>query len=1490
MTGARTSGGTNNIIFGTNSSGTTASHQVDANTGTTSTITGNITANGYRTGVNTITFYNDGVINGTITAGSGGYQGTNTITFNKNATIGNASEGKALTTSTSSLIADNTSNNYTAKTNTLTFNGTTNSVTFNEVKTLGHGNTKNILKFTNGTSTVTINSITATNGVNHITKNDQMVGADCFKGTIKIGRISSSGNNANNTIRVDSTSTMSTINDISLNTIGDISADNNSSNTIELKAATGKSNTVGKIYARNSRNQITADNLVFNNSNGERIIDADGGSASNTITSSSTLKIENKGDIVARWGGTNTITANSGTTITNANLLAGMDRDNSQASYGKNILVLKGVSNTITLKAVQVYGNNSYNSIAKVDLSAINSNSFTFSPVSSESTHQRGVASPQAETQTDIASEAMVGTLQISNGVSGNNSGWNNIAFQASANQATPVIQKLKEVTPAEQSPELPSQKTLHFKEGGKTLELDTAISGNANIYLDMSKVDHAFGGVTTKPEILLQKLSLQDASAITDTLSKSAILGHVDNIGGQQNIYIKGKGDNAGLTLGLTGNIINGNGNGGTMNIIFEDSFWTPYAVINGGQGSTTGVGGIVTTNSTGKTNIVLRKSSTTSVVPGVGAYDASTTAMPVYKVVSQQGETNIVMQGNIAASSYISYTNGGSVNLIFANSNDNQADSYTSGNTDASQNKILGKTYKDGVKLALHDKQILVGDTRQSFLNTYGHYFSTHDEGSLLNVTATRMLTDSGSSKTQTDSVYIKGLALGNISALTSSNGGEVAKNGTTYNYNVVLGAHSAFVGDMKLQDNAVIDLIMEDSSKLLTDVEHLKLKTLTLKSQGYNTNEMLLDTFAQNNTIIDIATMGDALGNLTQRSAFRLLEIGDASGAGAGVGGVPGVPGVAGYAAAAAASGASGVKGLQGSGALFRVYVNANADQGTQSNVQNRENSSLLNSNGATLGGSSGASKGGSGEYGYVYSDRIIIHDGSTTINNGQAAQQNQDKVNYIQTIYDTNIDINKLTYHGGGSETEGNIAVATVKTSSGIKFQGATQIQGFDEVGTTLTSQTTDQYGKVKQTSVGAGEEKQASNTTAVAGVNRVAASEAEQATSGNGDYTTYFISSVESKGASVANQLATATALGLNYELFLANFNSLNKRMGELRNNDNGQGAWGRIFNGMLTTSYGLEAKSVYTTIQAGYDYAFGFEGANNYLGVALSYANSVIKPKGITDIDGYSKGIDKSISNAVELAVYNSYVEDSGWFNDTIFKFSYIMSSINMSGQSSEYDTNNYGIVFSDEFGYRFKLGNDQEWYIDPQLELSFGYFNQSDLKQVLGQASLTGIQDSIINLRSRVGVNWSYDFKRFTQGKGIKASVYLGTYYAYDYIEGGDISLMTNLGKGVNLQALASTGRFEMNIGTNVEIKDNTRLYFDFERSFGGDITTDYQVNLGVRYSFGESNGYTPISAIKTKIAPLKVGDEKPQEQPSQENTSSEEKTDTNKTEQKAQ
>ena len=606
---------------------------------------------------------------------------------------------------------------------------------------------------------------------------------------------------------------------------------------------------------------------------------------------------------------------------------------------------------------------------------------------------------------------------------------------------------------------------------------------------------------------------------------------------------------------------------NGGSNNIILENAIWAPINVDKSNiklpsNVSVSTASGSLTTNR-GTTNIVLRQDAS-----NVGS--AMIDKQPLYSVTTNGGTTNIVMQGPINIGANIKYGASGTTNLIFANSNDGGTkkgdsaatlattvnDDFTT--TNVSANKVLGVTYQDGIKLSLADKQVSVGSqSNQSFLNTYSHYFNGMVDNALLNITANR----SNSSGTQTDVVTIKGLVVGDITTLANATN---AKQTTTYNYNITLDNNSAFVGNIDLKDNSNVTLTMQAGSKLLTNSEKLKLSHLTLNSSSFDNSQILYATFAQNNTIIDIASMGNDLGNIPTRTNFRLLEIGSTG-------------------TTISTKDGAATTGIEGGNALFRVYMNAGADQSD-----------------ATLGGAKTQKEQADSTYGHLYSDRIIIYSNATS--------NSTNSNNYIQVIADSSTDINNISYHGGGSETAGNVAVATVKKDSKITFTGATQIQGFDEVGTTLVQANTDQYGKVNSEGSGT-----------------------------SNDYTTYFVGSMVSKGASNANQNASMSAMGSNYQLFLANLNSLNKRMGELRNNPKGQGVWARVFTGLQTSKLALQTNSFYTTIQGGYDYAFGFNGANNYLGFAISYINSINSSAKNLDIDASYKGINTSISNGVEL-------------------------------------------------------------------------------------------------------------------------------------------------------------------------------------------------------------------------------------------------------------
>ncbi|WP_158654743.1 hypothetical protein, partial [Helicobacter sp. 'CLO3_human'] len=194
-------------------------------------------------------------------------------------------------------------------------------------------------------------------------------------------------------------------------------------------------------------------------------------------------------------------------------------------------------------------------------------------------------------------------------------------------------------------------------------------------------------------------------------------------NGGGTNNIKIVGKEASKYQEIGqlntsipeglsfLAGNIET---NGGTNNLIFENSIWLPNHIVSANKQSVSfpeNLSGTLTNNG-GTTNIVLRTSN--------ASLNALGTSM--FNVENKSGNVNVVVQGQVNIGANVSYASNtsGNTTFIFANSNDittqkdgSVGDSFDSSSTDISQNKVLGVTYQDGVKLVLKDKTISNNDS---------------------------------------------------------------------------------------------------------------------------------------------------------------------------------------------------------------------------------------------------------------------------------------------------------------------------------------------------------------------------------------------------------------------------------------------------------------------------------------------------------------------------------------------------------------------------------------------------------------------------------------------------------------------------------------------------------------------------------------------------------------------------------------------------------
>lgn len=271
-------------------------------------------------------------------------------------------------------------------------------------------------------------------------------------------------------------------------------------------------------------------------------------------------------------------------------------------------------------------------------------------------------------------------------------------------------------------------------------------------------------------------------------------------------------------------------------------------------------------------------------------------------------------------------------------------------------------------------------------------------------------------------------------------------------------------------------------------------------------------------------------------------------------------------------------------------------------------------------------------------------------------------------------------------------------------------------------------------------------------------------------------------------------------------------NDMNKRLGELRNSNGEHGVWARMVRG--ESEYGAQnVKNQYNIYQLGYDEKLSTND-NWTVGAAISYS------EGNSSFENGS-GEDKSTG----FAVYGSYLGDNGEFVDLIAKYARLDNEFDVTGGvgSGDYSTNGYS--FSAEYGKRTQLAND--FYFEPQVELTYGRVADVDFVTKNG-AKVS--QDSMDSLVGRVG---------FAAGKNIKnGNVYVRASYLYDF-DGETNVTFSNTGASESFSEDLGGGWFEFGIGTNINLSDATYLYFDVEKTTGGEVDTNWQWNAGVRYSF---------------------------------------------------
>lgn len=269
--------------------------------------------------------------------------------------------------------------------------------------------------------------------------------------------------------------------------------------------------------------------------------------------------------------------------------------------------------------------------------------------------------------------------------------------------------------------------------------------------------------------------------------------------------------------------------------------------------------------------------------------------------------------------------------------------------------------------------------------------------------------------------------------------------------------------------------------------------------------------------------------------------------------------------------------------------------------------------------------------------------------------------------------------------------------------------------------------------------------------------------------------------------------------------------TLSQRLGELRESDGGQGIWVRMSRGEF--EYDGEYKNQYNFFQMGYDWAAG----SWHYGAAVSHNDGQTT---YTHGDGENR--------STSLSLYGTWLGDKGHYADIVLKQGRLSNDFDIYTEaghtSGDYDA--WGTSLSGEYGMKVDL--DGGWYVTPQAQLTLMRIGGEDYTTNNG---IKVNQDSLESAVGRVG---------FEVGKRISdsGSIYAKASLLHDFAGSADTYLSH---KGLTNSYHQDIGDTwcEAGIGFNYKTSENSYVYADVVKTFGGDVETPWQWNAGMRWTF---------------------------------------------------
>lgn len=308
---------------------------------------------------------------------------------------------------------------------------------------------------------------------------------------------------------------------------------------------------------------------------------------------------------------------------------------------------------------------------------------------------------------------------------------------------------------------------------------------------------------------------------------------------------------------------------------------------------------------------------------------------------------------------------------------------------------------------------------------------------------------------------------------------------------------------------------------------------------------------------------------------------------------------------------------------------------------------------------------------------------------------------------------------------------------------------------------------------------------------------------------NGNVTTSM------KTATVAE--STKEMAALNAMSWRSELSTLTDRMGSIRTQPKNVGSWIR-YTGEELEKDDVTATLKMNTIELGVDMPIGQTAWT--VGASFSYGD------GDGDFDAGSTDNKK-----YTLGLYATYINEYGCFLDIMGKVGKVQSDFEFATTSGVVDTGDVdqtGYIFGVEAGKRFA---GQTFFAEPSVGLIYSRLDSDSAKTQNRAVKL----DAVDSLIARAGTLFG---GQFADGR---ANLYGKAFILHDFqgdVEGQAKALSQGAKWRSFEQELAGTWG-EFGVGGTYDFTESSKFYFDISKTVGGDVDSNYRVNVGAKYTF---------------------------------------------------